>query len=54
MGMVAFYLGLILGALGGFMFLLLLSMLVRKDELVEVSDRGKGYRELPANRPKNY
>ena len=36
--MVAFFLGIILGALGGFMFLVLLSELVRKDELLESSE----------------
>lgn len=35
--MVAFFLGIILGALGGFMFLFLLSEVIRKDELGELS-----------------
>jgi hypothetical protein len=36
--MVAFYLGLVLGALGGFMFLGLLSMLVGKDKNVDLAE----------------
>ena len=36
--MVAFFLGIIVGALGGFMFLVLLSEVVRKDELLELSE----------------
>lgn len=37
-GMLAFFLGIILGALGGLMFLVLLAELVRKDELLESSE----------------
>ena len=36
--MLAFFLGIILGALGGLMFLVLLSELVKKDELLESSE----------------
>jgi hypothetical protein len=36
--MLAFFLGIILGALGGLMFLILLTELVRKDQLVELSE----------------
>lgn len=36
--MLAFFLGIILGALGGLMFLVLLAEVVRKDELLESSD----------------
>lgn len=36
--MVAFCMGIILGALGGFMFLVLLSEVVRKDAYVELSE----------------
>ena len=36
--MLAFFLGIILGALGGLMFLVLLAELVRKDELLESSE----------------
>jgi hypothetical protein len=36
--MVAFFLGIILGALGGLMFLILLSEVVRKDEMLELSE----------------
>ena len=36
--MLAFFLGIILGALGGLMFLVLLAELVRKDEMVELSE----------------
>lgn len=48
--MVAFYLGLILGALGGFLILSLLSMVVRKDKPAEAPDRVAGYGELLSNR----
>jgi hypothetical protein len=44
--MVAFYLGLILGALGGFLFLGLLSMVVRKDRLMEAPERVKNCGKL--------
>lgn len=36
--MVAFCMGIILGALGGFMFLVLLAEVVRKDALTEWSE----------------
>ena len=36
--MLAFFLGIILGALGGLMFLVLLAEVVRKDELLESSE----------------
>ena len=36
--MLAFFLGIILGALGGLLFLVLLAELVRKDELLESSE----------------
>jgi hypothetical protein len=36
--MLAFILGIILGALGGLLFLVLLAELVRKDELLESSE----------------
>lgn len=49
--MVAFYLGLILGALGSFMFLVLLSMVVRKDKGMELPD-GPSFERLPPNRVK--
>ncbi len=37
-GMLAFFLGITLGALGGLMFLVLLAEVVRKDEMAELSD----------------
>jgi len=49
--MVAFYLGFILGALGSFLFLILLSMVVRKDEGLELPD-GANFGRLPSNRAK--
>ena len=36
--MLAFFLGIILGALGGLLFLVLLAEVVRKDELLESSE----------------
>ena len=36
--MLAFFLGITLGALGGWLFLVLLSEVVRKDEMVELSE----------------
>ncbi len=36
--MLAFFLGITLGALGGLLFLVLLSEVVRKDEMVELSE----------------
>ena len=36
--MVAFFLGIIFGAFGGFIFLNLLAELVRKDKLLELSE----------------
>ena len=45
--MAAFYLGLILGTLGGFLCLGLLSLVVRKE--VEVADREQDYGELLSN-----
>ncbi len=43
----AFYLGLVTGALGGLMFLTIISMLDRKDDLREVVVRTEGYGEPP-------
>jgi hypothetical protein len=37
-GMVAFFLGIIVGVLGGFLFLFLLSELIRKDDMMELSE----------------
>ncbi len=51
--MVAFSLGLIVGALGGFFFLGFLAILVRKDELLELPARADGYGELPLDRAAN-
>lgn len=48
--MVAFYLGMILGALGGFLFLFLLSMVVQKDQELELTSADFG--KLPTNRAK--
>lgn len=36
--MVAFFLGIIAGVLGGLMFLVLLTELVKKDELLDLSE----------------